>query len=194
MPKLPSLEKLTEVFRTETHGIHGRLLALRTANALLPKRNAASARARLLRLIGFPIGEGTEFQGLPKITGSLGFLAHLVVGKGCMIDINCTFDLEEKITIGDRVALDPEVMLLTSTHELASRVHRAGPLVRNPVVIEAGAWLGARSIILPGVTVGEGAIVNPGAVVNKDVLPHTRVGGIPAVQIEVLSQHETPAS
>jgi acetyltransferase-like isoleucine patch superfamily enzyme len=54
------------------------------------------------------------------------------------------------------------------------------------VVVRRGAWLRARSIVLPGVTVGEGAIVEAGAVVNKDVAPHTRVGGIPAVQLEVL--------
>ena len=192
MPNLPNWEKLFSVFRGETHGLNVRLQALSLANALLPKRNAARVRAGLLRLIGIPVGDGTELQGLPKITGSEALFANLVIGAGCMIDINCTFDLEEKITIGDRVALDPEVMLLTSTHELASRVHRAGPLVRNPVVIEAGAWLGARSIVLPGVTIGAGAIVNPGAVVNKDVLPHTRVGGIPAVQLEVLN-HETAA-
>ena len=47
--------------------------------------------------------------------------------------------------------------------------------------------IGARSIVLPGVTIAEGAIVEPGAVVNKDVAAHTRVGGIPATQLEVLT-------
>ena len=80
---------------------------------------------------------------------------------------------------------------MTSTHELGPREHRAGPIVKTPVVIEAGALLGARAIILPGVTIGAGAVVNPGAVVNKDVTPHTRVGGAPAVQIEVLSSNDS---
>jgi acetyltransferase-like isoleucine patch superfamily enzyme len=61
---------------------------------------------------------------------------------------------------------------------------------RNPVVVGDGVWLGARSIILPGVTIGEGSIVNPGAVVNKDVAANTRVGGIPATQLEVLGTNE----
>ena len=55
-----------------------------------------------------------------------------------------------------------------------------------PVTIKAGAWLGPRSIVLPGVTVGEGAIVMPGSLVNKDVAPNTRVAGTPARLIETL--------
>jgi maltose O-acetyltransferase len=82
-------------------------------------------------------------------------------------------------------------MILTSTHELDIREHRAGAVQRSPVVIGDGAWLGARCVILPGVTVGAGSIVNPGAVVNKDVAAHTRVGGMPAMQLEVLTVLET---
>ena len=43
-----------------------------------------------------------------------------------------------------------------------------------------GAWIGARVILLPGVTVGEGVVVASGAVVTKDVSPRTIVGGNPA--------------
>ena len=43
-----------------------------------------------------------------------------------------------------------------------------------------GVWIGARAIILPGVTIGEGAVVAAGAVVTKDVDPWAVVGGNPA--------------
>ena len=52
-------------------------------------------------------------------------------------------------------------------------------------LIEDFVWIGSRSIILPGVKIGEGAIVAAGAVVTKDVLPYTVVGGIPAKQIAI---------
>jgi acetyltransferase-like isoleucine patch superfamily enzyme len=84
-------------------------------------------------------------------------------------------------------------MILTSTHELDIREHRAGPVQLSPVSIGDGAWLGPRCVILPGVTLGAGAIVNPGAVVNKDVAPHTRVGGIPATQLDVLKPSQSTA-
>ena len=50
----------------------------------------------------------------------------------------------------------------------------------KPVRIGDGAWLASRAVVLPGVTVGEGAIVAAGAVVTRSVEPHTLVGGVPA--------------
>ena len=77
-------------------------------------------------------------------------------------------------------------MILTSTHELDFPQHRAGKIVMKPVSIGDGAWLRARSIVLPGVKIGAGAVVEAGAVVNRDVPENTRVGGMPAVKLEVL--------
>ena len=57
-------------------------------------------------------------------------------------------------------------------------------LICKPIVIKKGAWIGTRAMIMPGVTVGEGAVVAGGAVVTKDVLPHTIVGGVPAKVIK----------
>jgi acetyltransferase-like isoleucine patch superfamily enzyme len=178
----------------ELYGLHPRLQALTLAASLLPRRNAAEARARLFGLAGFRIGNGTRMHSSPRISGGNDLFSRLVIGENCSIDEDCAFDLEETISIGNRVSIGPGAMILTSTHELGPREHRAGAIVKTPVRIEDGALLGARSIILPGVTVGAGAIVNPGAVVNKDVLPHTRVGGAPAIQLEVLSADEPAAT
>ncbi|MBW6516849.1 MAG: acyltransferase [Candidatus Cloacimonetes bacterium] len=49
-----------------------------------------------------------------------------------------------------------------------------------PVVIKKNAWIGIGAILLPGITIGEGAIVAAGSVVTKDVPPNTLVGGMPA--------------
>jgi acetyltransferase-like isoleucine patch superfamily enzyme len=51
---------------------------------------------------------------------------------------------------------------------------------RAPVMIGDKAWIGFNAIILPGVTVGEGAVVGAGSVVTKDVPPYTIVAGNPA--------------
>ncbi|KKR50505.1 MAG: Acetyltransferase, partial [Candidatus Levybacteria bacterium GW2011_GWA2_40_16] len=55
--------------------------------------------------------------------------------------------------------------------------------ISKPVIIEDYVFIGPRSIILPGVTIGKGAVVAAGAVVSKDVAPFTVVGGVPAVKI-----------
>jgi acetyltransferase-like isoleucine patch superfamily enzyme len=185
-----AFQKLVSALRVELYGLHPRLQALTLAASLLPRRNAAEARARLFTLAGFRIGNGTRMHDSPRISGGNDLFSRLVIGENCSIDEDCAFDLEETIRIGDGVSIGPGSMILTSTHELGPREHRAGSMMRSPVTLEDGALLGARSIILPGVTVGAGAVVNPGAVVNKDVLPRTRVGGAPAVQLEVLHGDE----
>lgn len=54
----------------------------------------------------------------------------------------------------------------------------------KPVAIGNDVWIGANVVIMDGVTIGNGAIVAAGAIVNKDVLPYSIVGGVPAVLIK----------
>lgn len=155
---------------------------------LIPRHIGSELRASVLRRYGFKIGKGTLIYEMPQIVGALPDLAQqLTIGEECVIEVGCEFELGETITIGHRVTLGPEVLILTTSHELGPREQRAGPLVRSPVVIEDGAWIGARTTVLPGVTIGAGAIVGPGSVVNKDVAPNTRVAGNLARQVEALS-------
>ena len=180
------LTKALQMLREEATGLHPRLQAFTIAQSFLPKRGSGPARARLLALAGFQIGEGTTIDGCPRITGQKGLVSKLTVGKNCTIGDQCVLDLSELINIGDDVTLSPGTMILTSTHEMASAQHRAGKIVTSPVTIGSGAWLGPRCIILPGAHIGDGVVVDAGAVVNKEVPAHTRVGGIPAVQRENL--------
>ena len=87
-----------------------------------------------------------------------------------------------KLIIGDNVMMAPEVVVLTLGHyynDINTPINRQGDFA-SKVIIENDVWIGIRSIILPGVRIGEGAIVGAGAVVTKDVLSWTIVGGVPA--------------
>lgn len=55
---------------------------------------------------------------------------------------------------------------------------------KGDTVIGDGVWIGMRAMILPGVTIGEGAVIAVGSVVTKDVPPYTLVGGNPAREIK----------
>jgi len=127
-----------------------------------------------------------QIYGKLKVTGPGRLQDRLHIGSGSSIGSECVLDLSEQLHIGERVTIEPGVMILTSTHELDFAQHRAGKVVTSPVTIGDGVWLRARSIILPGVKIGNGVVVEAGAVVNKDVEADLRVGGIPAVKLEQL--------
>lgn len=183
----PALSRLARAIQEDLTGIHLRLQLANMAARLMPHEVACLTRGRLLAMAGFAIGAGTIFRGRPHINGARTLYANLSIGRDCMIGVGCTFDLQDRLSIGDQVTIGHEVMLLTSSHDIGPKEHRAGAMQRAPITIGAGAWLGPRCVILPGVTVGAGAVVAAGALVNKDVPPNTRVAGLPAKPTEELA-------
>jgi len=107
-----------------------------------------------------------------------------VIGKDVYIgdDFIVVEELMDKgnVVIGDRVSFAPRVTIITSSHPNFSKIRPYVPVVRGKVVIENDAWIGCGAIILPNVTIGEGAVVGAGSVVTKDVPPYHIVAGIPA--------------
>ena len=100
----------------------------------------------------------------------------------------------DKLFIGNFVCIAPEVGILmggNSTHRMdwislypfVSCVNEAYQH-RGDTVLGDGCWIGMRAMIMPGVTIGEGAVVAAGAVVTKDVPPYAVVGGNPATFIK----------
>lgn len=102
---------------------------------------------------------------------------NLKIGKHVAVDDNVYLYSVDKIKIGTKVAISREAFICTASHDI-TKPNR--PLITAPITICDGVWVGARAIILPGVTIGEGAVVAAGAVVTKDVDPWTVVGGNPA--------------
>jgi len=180
------VHKITRVIIEELNGLHLRLLLARVLLAPLPIHVGSRVRVYVLRLAGFQIGPGCVMWGTPTITGGGDLYRKLTIGQGCWFNVESFFDLGAPITIGDRVAIGHQVMILTTSHEIGAQNQRAAALETRPVIINSGAWLGARCTILPGVSIGAGAIVAAGAVVSRDVPPNTMVAGIPAQVIKAL--------
>jgi acetyltransferase-like isoleucine patch superfamily enzyme len=149
---------------------------------LLPEGRASGLRTALVRAMGFQIGAGTRFVGMPKMQsahpGPMG--ERLRVGTQCVFGQRIILEFGEVMTLGDRVSLADGVVILTTTHELGPKEHRAGRVVRNPVVIGNDVSIGEESIILPGAILGDGARVMPHSVVNSKVAAGVTVSGIPA--------------
>ena len=78
------------------------------------------------------------------------------------------------------MAISPRVTLVIHTQPNVSRIVDYVNSKKGKITIEKDAWIGTGVVILPDVTIGEGAVVGANAVVTKDVPPYTVVGGIPA--------------
>lgn len=178
---------LLRVVREELSGVHLRLILARVLLWPLPMAAGGRIRSMALRAIGFRIGHGTLFAGMPLILGNRDLYRNLVIGGGCWINIGCVFDLGALVTIGFGVSIGHQVLMLTSTHEIGASGHRASKLIRKPITIHDGAWLGARCTVMPGVSIGAGAIVAAGAVVTKDVPANAIVAGVPARLVSMAS-------
>lgn len=91
-----------------------------------------------------------------------------------------------ELYIGDRVSIAPRVTLILSSHANGSRIKKVLIKPDKPIRIENDAWIGAGSIIMNGVSIGECAVVGAGSVVTKDVAPYTIVAGNPAKFIRAI--------
>jgi maltose O-acetyltransferase len=159
------------------------------SNLLLDNSTCGRWRALLLRLNGARVGKNCFIRGqfqLPE-----GF--DLTIGDDVFINSGCCFDTAAPIQIGNRVQFGYQVTLITGDHAVGPHERRTGPPAPRPIIIEDGAWIGARATILPNVRIGAGAIVSVGALVAKDVAPDTLVAGVPARPLKQLPlEAETP--
>ncbi|KAJ1992318.1 hypothetical protein H4R33_001047 [Dimargaris cristalligena] len=84
------------------------------------------------------------------------------------------------VMFGDNVMLGPHVQIYTVTHPLDPVARSSRIEYAKPIHVGNDVWIGGGAIILPGITIGEGAIVAAGGVVTRDVPPNVVVAGNPA--------------
>lgn len=153
--------------------IGGTLLAF-VYNRIIGRMPSRKLRRTFLSLWLAGLGQGSGVQlDCRFLNGrkvSLG--QRNVVNFGTLID-----GRGYPVSVGDDVSIGPEATILTLGHDPQSPqfADKGGP-----VTIGDRVWIGFGALVLPGVTIGEGAVVAAGAVVTKDVAPYTIVGGNPA--------------
>lgn len=139
-------------------------------------------RKMYYRTLGADIGKRVTFHFLTEIRSPW----FLKIGDGSIIGDNAILDARSNLTIGKNVNLSSNVSIYTLQHN-----HRS-PLFdcdfngrKQSVEIGDRAWLGSNVIVLPGVSIGEGAVICSGAVVTKDVHAYDVMAGIPAKKVGV---------
>ncbi len=104
---------------------------------------------------------------------------NITLGNNVVIGTNVVLGAASPITLGDDVRISRDVMIETAGLNFQDN-QPPYPHISKPIVVERGAWIGARAIILGGVIIGENAVIASGALVNKDVPANVIVAGIPA--------------
>jgi len=114
--------------------------------------------------------------------------ARVVIRPGCMLFADPRIG-------GGTITIEADVMLGSNVHiyvhnhkfdEISVPIIDQGFNPAESVVIKRGAWIGAGSIILPGVVIGENSVVSAGSVITKAVPPRVLAGGNPARTIRAL--------
>lgn len=106
---------------------------------------------------------------------------QIEIGDNTVINRQTYLDGRVSLKIGNNVNISHKTLIQTLTHDPQNSYFVC---LCKPVVIEDYVWIGARAIILPGVTIGEGAVIGAGSVVTKDVPAFKIAVGNPAKVIK----------
>jgi len=112
---------------------------------------------------------------------------NISIGDRSNINRNCMIWAGEKskVVIGCDCLTGPGVTIIASRYDVKGRnIVRSYPADERDIIIGNDVWLGANVVVLPGVTIGDGAIVGAGSVVTKSIEPYTVVTGIPAKELK----------
>jgi acetyltransferase-like isoleucine patch superfamily enzyme len=178
-----------------TTGLLGRVrYVLANLNKVYPLLNArrhlrkATTLGSKVTLYGKPsvVNDGTmTFGDRVRLVSTVATLelvslpgGHLEIGENVFINYGSSLVASIHVKIGNDVLIGTHVMIMdTDFHRVDDKSYDTSGL---PVVVEERAWIGNRSIVLKGVTIGHDAVVAAGSVVTQDVPPRTIVAGVPA--------------
>lgn len=99
------------------------------------------------------------------------------IGYGSWINAQCNIKFEDEVMLG------PYVCIVSGNHSKRGDSYRFGTHDKKPIVIEFGSWIGAHSIILPGVYVKKGSLIAAGGVVTKSTEELSINAGVPTHMI-----------
>lgn len=115
---------------------------------------------------------------------------NLHIGENFYANFNLTIVDDTDIFIGDDVMIAPNVIIATGTHPVLPELRKEAFQYNLPVHIGDCVWIGAGSIILPGVTIGDGSVIGAGSVVTKDIPANVVAVGNPCKVLREISDRD----
>ncbi len=101
------------------------------------------------------------------------------LGNNVYFNFGVTLVDDTDIHIGNNVMIGPHVVISTGTHPINIEIRKKSGQYNLPIMIHDNVWIGALSIIMPGVTIGKNSIIGAGSIVTKDIPPNVIAVGSP---------------
>ena len=130
----------------------------------------------LLKIFGAKIGTGVIIK--PNV--NIKYPWNLIIGNHVWIGENVWIDCLDKVTIKDHSCISQGAMLLCGNHNYSSSTF---DLITQPIILEEGVWIGAKSIVSPGVKAFSHAVLSVGSVATKNLDAFSIYQGNPATKI-----------
>ncbi len=144
-------------------------------------------RAALLKQMFGRIGEGCYIE--PPFHANWGG-RNVYMGDFVYANFNLTLVDDGDIIIGDRVLFGPNVTVATPNHPILPELRRKGLQYNKPVRIGHDVWIGAGTVIVPGVTIGENTVIGAGSVVTRDIPANVVAYGNPCTVIREIGDRD----
>ena len=144
-------------------------------------------RTALLKQMFAEIGEGCYIE--PPFHSNFGG-RHCHFGKYVYANFNLTCVDDTHIYIGDYTLIGPNVTLATAGHPILPSLREQGYQFNMPIHIGKNCWIGAGTVVLPGVHIGDNTVIGGGSVVTKDIPSGVVAVGNPCRVLREIGEHD----
>lgn len=144
-------------------------------------------RAEMLKEMFAEIGENCYIE--PPFHSNWGG-HHVHFGNAVYANFNLTLVDDTHIYVGDYTLFGPNVTVATAGHPILPELREKALQYNAPVHIGKNCWIGAGSVILPGVTIGDNTVIGAGSVVTRDISSNVVAFGNPCRVKREIGEHD----
>ena len=140
-------------------------------------------KSSLLRIFGARVGKGVVIKPCVNIK----YPWKLEVGDHVWIGEEVWIDNLDDVKISDHCCISQGALLLCGNHDYKKSTF---DLVTAPIILEEGAWIGAKAVVCPGVTCRSHSVLAVNSVANRDLEPYSIYQGNPAAKVKDRKIHQ----